>query len=76
MQELIQIAKVKLGQINYASVGIGTVPRIPTVTESGIAGFDYVTWFAFFAPARTPQDIIAKLTVEIVRILATPELAQ
>jgi tripartite-type tricarboxylate transporter receptor subunit TctC len=51
-------------------------PEIPTVAESGVPGFGYVTWYGYFAPAATPKDIIAKLNGEIVRILQDKELAQ
>jgi tripartite-type tricarboxylate transporter receptor subunit TctC len=51
-------------------------PDIPTVAESGVPGFGYVTWYGFFAPAGTPGDVIAKLNAEMVRILQDKELAQ
>ena len=31
-------------------------PDLPTMAESGLAGFDLATWFAFFAPAATPRE--------------------
>lgn len=51
-------------------------PDIPTVAESGLPGFEYVTWYGLFAPAATPRDIILKINAEVVRMLAAPELAQ
>lgn len=51
-------------------------PDIPTVAESGVPGFEYVTWYGLYAPAATPKDIVARLNAEVVRILADPEVAR
>ena len=39
---------------------VRVTPEIPTIAESGVPGFDVFSWFGFFVPARTPQDVIAK----------------
>lgn len=44
------------------------LPDVPTVAESGYAGFDDVTWFGFFAPAGTPVDVVDRLNLELNRI--------
>ncbi len=49
-------------------------PDVPTFEESGLKGFDFVTWSGFFAPAGTPKDVIARLNHEFGRILADPEM--
>ena len=51
-------------------------PDIPTIAESGLPGFDAVSWFALFAPANTPKPIIDKLQSEVRRILKTPEVTK
>jgi tripartite-type tricarboxylate transporter receptor subunit TctC len=51
-------------------------PDLPTMDESGFAGFDVTSWFALMAPAGTPQPIIESLHREIVRILALPDIRQ
>ena len=43
-------------------------PDIPTVAEQGLPGYEATAWFAIFAPAGTPKDVIAKLHAETVRI--------
>jgi tripartite-type tricarboxylate transporter receptor subunit TctC len=53
-----------------------TVPNVPTVAESGVPGYEFTIWFALFAPAGTPQPIIARLNQEIVKALAEPEMRQ
>lgn len=49
-------------------------PELPTMAEAGIAGYEFMTWNGFFAPAHTPAAVIAKLNREITRVLALPEV--
>lgn len=51
------------------------VPDIPAVAET-VPGFNYATWYALFAPAGTPRDVIAKINAETNRILKDREVAQ
>jgi tripartite-type tricarboxylate transporter receptor subunit TctC len=50
------------------------MPDIPTVRETGITGFEVISWNGFFAPAKTPHDIIATLNHEFRAILEDEEL--
>jgi tripartite-type tricarboxylate transporter receptor subunit TctC len=45
------------------------IPDIPTVAESGVAGYAVIQWSGVLAPAGTPPAIVAKLNAEILRIL-------
>ena len=45
-------------------------PDVPTLSESGMSGFNFNSWFAVLAPAGTPADIVARLNAEIVKALA------
>ena len=49
---------------------------MPTVAESGLAGFDISTWFGIFAPAGTPREAIARLHAEFTRALAAPDVRE
>jgi tripartite-type tricarboxylate transporter receptor subunit TctC len=49
-------------------------PDVPTMAESGLAGYDISSWQAVFAPAGTPAPIIERLYTEIARILKMPEM--
>jgi tripartite-type tricarboxylate transporter receptor subunit TctC len=49
-------------------------PDVPTVSESGLPGFQFNSWFTIMAPAGTPKEIIARLHAEIVKALADPEV--
>lgn len=51
-----------------------SVPDIPTISESGLTGFDQLAWHGLFAPAGTPAPIIAKLSVEVVKVLRMPDV--
>ena len=52
------------------------LPQVPTLDESGLTGFEAVTWFGFAAPTGTPADIISHLNREIVEILAMPDVRE
>lgn len=43
---------------------IPAAPKLPTMIEAGVEGFDVSSWFAFFAPAKTPKDVIAKINAD------------
>jgi len=52
------------------------MPDVPTVTESGVPGYEAVIWLGLMAPAKTPPAILRKLNAEIARIVASPEVQQ
>ena len=52
------------------------LPLVPTMAESGVAGFEAVGWFGVVAPAAIPKDILAKLNTEMARMLASPDVKE
>jgi tripartite-type tricarboxylate transporter receptor subunit TctC len=68
---LINSGKLKL-------IGVGTAarlpafPDVPTISESGLPGFAFRSWFVVVAPAGTPRAIVAKLNAEIRKAIADP----
>jgi hypothetical protein len=48
-------------------------PSLPTVSESGVPGFEVVQWYGFFAPAKTPPEIVDRLNREINAVMKDPE---
>ena len=48
-------------------------PDVPSIAESGLAGFDMTNWYGMLVPGTTPPEVIAALNAEIVRILNLPE---
>ena len=51
-----------------------SAPDIPTLAEQGLSGFQADSWFAIFAPATTPKDVVAKLNTELNRIFTLPDV--
>ncbi len=51
-------------------------PEVPTMIESGIAGFDFTTWYTLAAPAATPKTIVARLNAELAKISAHPAIKE
>jgi len=46
-----------------------SMPNVPTSAEAGLPGYEIESWFAVFAPAKTPPEVVAKLTAEIRKIV-------
>ncbi len=51
------------------------LPEVPTLAESGFAGFDAPAWWAVLAPAKTPPEIVKRMNDEINAVLRQPEVA-
>lgn len=51
------------------------VPDIPTIAES-VPGYEFIGWYSLFAPAKTPQPVLAMLNTELVRMLETQEFRE
>ena len=72
---LVRGGKLKL-------IGVATPARMPqfpdapTVSESGLAGFQFNSWFTIVAPAGTPREIVNRLHAEIAKALADPEVRE
>jgi tripartite-type tricarboxylate transporter receptor subunit TctC len=71
-------ALVRGGQLRLIGVTtehrLANFPDVPTVSESGLPGFLFNSWFAMLAPAGTPKDIIARLNMETRKALADSEV--
>jgi tripartite-type tricarboxylate transporter receptor subunit TctC len=69
---------IKSGRLRALAVSSlqrsSVAPEIPTVAESGLPGFEALTWFGLFVPAGTPQPIVDQLNAEVKKGLASPEL--
>ena len=66
-------ALVKAGKLRLLAVStpkrLPQFPDVPTVGESGLAGFEFNSWFAIMAPAGTPKPIVLKVQAEVVKAL-------
>jgi len=71
-------ALVRGGQLRL--IGVATprrlpqFPDVPTISESGLPGFAFNSWFAILAPAGTPKDVIARLHGEVLKALADDDV--
>lgn len=59
-----------------SSARVPQLPNVPTVSESGLPGFESTSWYGFVAPANLPKDLLAKLNAEIVNALKSPSIAE
>jgi tripartite-type tricarboxylate transporter receptor subunit TctC len=74
------LPQVRSGQLNAIAVGsakrLASLPDIPTISESGVPGYEAYSWVGLVAPAKTPRDIIQKLNGEIADILRQKDVAE
>ena len=53
-----------------------SLPDVPTVAEAGIPEYEVSTWYAMWAPAGTPPDIVKRMSEELVKALNTPKIKE
>jgi tripartite-type tricarboxylate transporter receptor subunit TctC len=67
----------RAGEIKILGIGspkrLPQVPDIPTVSESGLPGYQAVAWFGMFGPAGMPHDLVLQLNAEVQKIFSDPE---
>jgi tripartite-type tricarboxylate transporter receptor subunit TctC len=71
------LAQVPQGRLRALAVTtakrIPQLPDVPTMQEAGVAGYEASVWLALLAPAGTPHDIVAKLNLEIGKLMNSPD---
>jgi tripartite-type tricarboxylate transporter receptor subunit TctC len=72
VNSLLQAGKLRLIAVSTPR-RMAQFPDVPTVSESGLAGFEFESWFTLMAPAKTPKAIVDKLQREVTAALADPE---
>jgi tripartite-type tricarboxylate transporter receptor subunit TctC len=74
------ISHIKSGRLRALAITgesrLATLPQVPTFAEAGLPGFDMETWYGVAAPGATPKDIVNKLSAEIGKIVAMPEMRE
>ncbi len=67
---------VKAGRLRALAVSgdkrLELLPDVPTFKEAGVAEFDASVWWGFVVPAKTPKEVVAKLSAEILKALQDP----
>ena len=73
---LAQAGKIKaLGITSLKRMAVA--PNIPTVEESGgMKGFEFVSWYGLWAPKNLPADVSAKLSSDLAKVMARPEVKE
>ena len=76
----LALAPIRSGNLRVLAVTSAkrsvALPEVPTVAESGVAGFDISSWHGVFAPAGTPREVIGRLSKEVARIAQLPDVRQ
>ena len=74
------LAQRRTGKIRLLAVTqdrrVPAIADVPTMAEEGVKGADVDLWFGFFAPARTPPQVVQRLNAEVNQILAQPEVVE
>lgn len=72
--------QIKSGQLKPIAVTsakrASTLPDVPTVAESGLPGFEAVSWIGILVPMGTPQAIVDKLNQDMLAVLALPDVRE
>ena len=69
------IAAGKIRALGVSSLTrVGVMPDVPTLAESGLPGFEAVSWHMLVVPAATPKDVVTRLNAEFKTIMALPEV--
>jgi tripartite-type tricarboxylate transporter receptor subunit TctC len=75
VSSLPQVKSGKLKMLGISSLKrFPTLPEVPTIAESGLPGFDAVSWSGVCVPGGTPRDVINKLQQEVAKVLQAPDL--
>jgi tripartite-type tricarboxylate transporter receptor subunit TctC len=71
---------VKAGKLRALAITSGkrsaAMPELPTVAESGLAGYDIGTWWGLLAPAKTPRPIVERLAAAMGKATAVPSVKE
>ncbi|MGH8649227.1 MAG: Bug family tripartite tricarboxylate transporter substrate binding protein [Burkholderiales bacterium] len=74
------IPQIRAGKVRPLAVlsveRVPTLPDVPTAKEAGVDNFVVSLWYGMFAPARTPRDIVARLSREVIKALESPDLRE
>jgi tripartite-type tricarboxylate transporter receptor subunit TctC len=74
------LPQVKAGKMRALAVTTARrssfFPEIPTMSESGVAGYEFSTWYALLVPAGTPRGIVDRLNAECTKALDLPALKE
>ncbi len=71
---------VKSGKLKPLAVTsarrVPSLPNVPTVAESGLEGFEMVSWYGLWGPANLPRELVAKLQQEVARAIKSKQASE
>ena len=71
---------IRSGRLRAIAIGslkrFTSIPEVPTFDESGLKGYEVITWFGLVAPVKTPKEIIARWNTEVGKIVASPDIRE
>jgi tripartite-type tricarboxylate transporter receptor subunit TctC len=74
------MSHVKSGKLTALAVTSAkrapSLPDVPTVAESGVEGFEMVTWYGLWGPAKMPPELVSKIQQEVAKALNSPQAAK
>jgi tripartite-type tricarboxylate transporter receptor subunit TctC len=75
------MSQVRAGRLRPLAVSTAKrtpiLPEVPTVAEAtGLKDFEVDSWYAVFAPAKTPDDVVARMNQEIATVVARPDVKE
>ncbi|MGE3928313.1 MAG: Bug family tripartite tricarboxylate transporter substrate binding protein [Lautropia sp.] len=77
---LVAMPMIKAGRIKALAISgerrLSALPDVPTFAEAGLQGLDAKVWFGILAPAGTPKYVIDKLSSELAKIMAMPDVKE
>ncbi len=80
MNPLVAIPHVKSGKLRGLAVTSLTrnpaLPDMPTISESGLPGFQNITWHSIVVPMGTPRPIVKRLNAELVKVVHLPDVKE
>lgn len=72
------VAHIRAGRVRVLGIASAQrspqLPDVPTISESGVPGFEAVNWFGLFAPAKTPRPIVARVNAALVKTVHSAEI--
>jgi tripartite-type tricarboxylate transporter receptor subunit TctC len=71
---------VKAGRLKALAVSSAkrssSAPEVPTISESGVAGYEFISWNGVHVPAATPRPVAGKLNTELLRVITVPDVKE
>jgi len=74
----VELPYVKAGKLKALAVTTAKrtaiAPEIPTIAESGVPGYEAISWFGMYGPAGMPKELVNRLNAEMAKVLNMPEV--